>query len=147
MTKKSVTSLELGKLRVKLRNEGKLTIGGISKTVEKSKSVIHNILRKLEETESCEVKKPGVRPRKTTAREDRRIGNESKKDRFATATAISKRANANLGIKISRHSIFRRLNEINLNSRVASTKPYISKKKKMSWLKFATEHVILTEEQ
>ena len=46
-----------------------------------------------------------------------------KKDRFATATAISKRANANIGIKISRHTISRRLKEINLNSRVASTKP------------------------
>ena len=26
-------------------------------------------------------------------------------------------------------------------------KPYISKSKKMSWLKFATEHIIWTEEQ
>ena len=70
-----------------------------------------------------------------------------KKDRFVTATAIFKRANADLDIKISRHSISRRLNEINLNSRVASTKPYISKKNKMSRLKFASEHVIWTEEQ
>ena len=70
------------------------------------------------------------RHRKTIAREDRWIGNELKKDRFVTETAISKRANANLGIKISRHIISRRLNEINLNSRVASTKPYILKRKK-----------------
>ena len=59
-----------------------------------------------------------------------------------TATSISKRADDNLGIKISRHTISRRLNEINLNGRVASTKPYISKKNKMSRLKFATKHVI-----
>ena len=65
----------------------------------KSKSVIHSISRKLEETEPCEAKKPPGRPRKTTAREDRWIGNESKKDRFVTATAISKRANANLALK------------------------------------------------
>ena len=149
MVKKSVKLLELKKLIVKLRNEDKLSIEdtSISKTVGKSKSVIHSILRKLEETESCEVKKPPVRRWKTTAREDRWIGNRSKKVRFATATAISKRANDNLGIKISRHTISRRLNEINLNSRVASTKPYISKKNKMSRLKFATEHVIWTEKQ
>ena len=79
--------------------------------------------------------------------EDRWICNESKRDRFATATAISKRVNANLGIKISRHTISQRLNEKNMNSWVASTKPYISKKSKMSRLKFATEHVIRTEEQ
>ena len=40
----------------------------------------------------------------------------------------------------------RRLNEIGLNRGVASTKPHISKKNKMSQLKFATEHVIWTEE-
>ena len=79
MVKKSATSLELRKLIVKLRNEDKLAIGDISMTAGKSKSVIHSILRKLEETGSCETKKPPSRPRKTTAREDRWIGNESKK--------------------------------------------------------------------
>ena len=119
----------------------------ISKTVGKSKSVIHCILRKLKETGSCETKKPLARPKKTTAREDRLIGNKSKKDWLVTATTISKRANANFGIKISRHTISQRLTEINLNSWVASTKPYISKKNKMSQLKFVTEYVIWTEEQ
>ena len=63
------------------------------------------------------------------------IGNESKKDHFATPTAISKRSKTNLGIKISRHTISRRPNEIDLNCRVDSTKPYISKMNKMSRLK------------
>ena len=82
-----MTSLELRKLIIKLRNEDQLTSGDISKTVGKSKSVI-------EESVSREAKKP------PTAREDRWIGNESKKDRFATAiaTTIFKGANANLGI-------------------------------------------------
>ena len=71
----------------------------------------------------------------------------NEKGSITTAIAISKRANANLGIKISRHAISRRLNEINLNSRVASTKPYISKSNKMSRKKFATAHVIWTEGQ
>ena len=79
MAKKSVTSLELRKLIVKLCNEDKLSIGDISKTVGKSISVIHSILRKLEETGSCEAKKPLGRSRKTTAKEDRMTGNELKK--------------------------------------------------------------------
>ena len=58
-----------------------------------------------------------------------------------------KRANANLGIKISRHTITQKLNEINKNSQVASMKPCISEKNKMSQLKFATEHIIWTEGQ
>ena len=119
----------------------------ISKAEGKSKSIIHSILRKLEETGSCEAKKPRSRLRKITTREDRWIGNESKKDWFVTATTISKRANANLGIKISMHTISQRHNEINLNSWVTSMKPYISEKNKMNWLKFATEHIIWTEEQ
>ena len=122
--------MNLRKLIVKLCTEDKLSIGDISKTVGESKSVIYSILRKLEETGTCKAKEPPGRPRKTTAREDN------------SATAISKRANANLGINISRHTISRRLNEINVNSRVASTKPYISHKNKISRLKFATEHVI-----
>ena len=115
----------------------------------KSKSVIHSILRKLEETGSCEAKKPPGRPRKTTAREDRWIVNESKKDQFVTATDTSKRANANLGIKISRHTISQRLNEINLNSRVTSIKPYISKKrqKQNEPIEICTEYIIWIEEQ
>ena len=115
MPKKSVTSLELRKLIVKLCNEDKLLIGDISKTVGKSKSVIHSTSSKLKETGSCEAKNPTVRPRKST---DGLVMSQKKKkkDRFATATTISKRANAILGIKISRHTISQRLNEINLNS-------------------------------
>ena len=85
---KSVISLELRKLRVKSRKEDKLSTGDISKTVEKSKSVIHCILRKLEETGSCEAKKPPGRPHKITIREDRGIGKESKKKWFATVKQL-----------------------------------------------------------
>ena len=101
-----------------------------------------SILRKLEETGSCETKKPHVKSRENTVRKDRLIGNETKRDRFATATALSKRANANLGNKISRHTFSRRFNEINLSSKIQSTKSYISKKNKNSRLKVATEYVI-----
>ena len=68
MVKISVTLLELRKLIIKLRNEDNFSIGDISKIVEKSKSVIHSILRKLEETVSFEAGKPPGRSRKTSAR-------------------------------------------------------------------------------
>ena len=118
MAKKSVTWLGLRKLIVMLYNIDKLSIWDILKTVGKSKSVVDSIRRKLGETGSCEAKIPPGRPRKTTESEDRWIANELKQD-------ISIRANANLGIKMSRHTISRRLNEINLNNRIASTKLYI----------------------
>ena len=71
--------MELRKLIVNLHNDDKVLIGDISKTVRKSKIFIHSILSKLEETGSYEAKKPLGGPRKTTAREDRWITNESKK--------------------------------------------------------------------
>ena len=63
-----VTSLEVRKLIVKLRKEGKHCIGEIANIVRKSKSVVHGILKRFEKTGSCEAKKPPGRPRKTTAR-------------------------------------------------------------------------------
>ena len=112
--------------------------------METSNSVVHSILRNLEETWSCEDKKYHACLGKLLQGKIW-IGNELKKDRFVTATTISKSANTNLGIKIPKHTISRRLNAINLNSLVASTKPYISKKNKMK-LKVATEHDIWTAE-
>ena len=79
MAKKFVTSLEVRKLIIKDK-EDKLSIGDNSKTLGKSKRIIHSILRKLEETRICEAKKPPGRPRKTTAKEDRWIGDKSEKD-------------------------------------------------------------------
>ena len=64
MAKKSVSSLELKKLIVKLRNDDKVSMEDISKNLGKSKSVIHRTLRKLEATVSCEAKKPPGRPKK-----------------------------------------------------------------------------------
>ena len=147
MSKNSVTSLEVRKLIVNLRHEDKHSIGDIANIVKKSKSVIHGILKKFKETGSCEAKKPPGRPRKTTAREDRLIVKNSKKDRFATATAISKNTKTDFGISVSRHMVSRRLNEKCLFSRVPSTKPFISNKNQRSRKKFATEHVTWTEEQ
>ena len=53
------------------------------------------------------------------------IGNESKRDRFVTPTAISEK---------SKHTLSRRLNEMNFS-------------KALHFLKFATEHVIGIEER
>ena len=131
MTKKSVTSLELRKLILKLCNEGKPLIRDILKPVGKFKSIIHSILRKLEETGSCVAKEPPGRPWKTPAWEDRWIGNEYKKRIDLRQQMLSrKELILTLAIEISRHTISQRHNEINLNSQVASMKAYISKRTK-----------------
>ena len=102
----------------------------VFKTFGKS-NVIYGILRKIDENGLHVSKQSPCRPRESASREDRWICNLLKKD-CVRATAICKRANAQLGIKISRHTIARRLNEIYLNSLVTFMKPYFSKKNKMS---------------
>ncbi|KAF2363600.1 Transposase Tc1-like [Trinorchestia longiramus] len=111
----AVTSLEVRKLIVKLRNKDKLSIGTISKTVGKSKSVVHSILANYEKTGSCEAKRSPGRPRKTSKREDGWLMRQAKTGRFATATGLSREADNKLGISISRHTVSRRLNENNLS--------------------------------
>ena len=65
----------------------------------KSKSVIHNILRKIGESASYEAKRPPVSSRKTTARKEKYISKESIKDRFVTAPMISKKLMLTLALK------------------------------------------------
>ena len=122
--KNAVRSLELRELIVKLRNEDKHSIGDIANIVKKSKSVIHGILKKFDETGSCEAKKPPGRPRKTTSREDRFITLQAKKDRFTTAAEIANKIKDNLGVHVSRYKVSRRLNEQRLMARTPSTKPF-----------------------
>ena len=137
MPKNAVTSLELIELIVKLRNEDKHSIDDIANIVKKSKSVIHGILKKLDETGSCEAKKPPDRPSKTTSREDKFIKLQAKKDRFTTAADIANKIKDNLGVNVSRHTVSRRLNEQRLMARTPSTKPFISKKNVLPTLRSA----------
>ena len=99
MVKESVTSLGLRKLTVKLCIEDKLSIGDISKSVWISKSFIHGVLRKIQETGSCEAKKPPGRPRKTTEMEDRWIGKESKRIDLRQKPLYQKELMLNLALK------------------------------------------------
>ena len=69
----------------------------------------------MKEILSCQDKKPPDRPRNASARKKDGLVMNKKKAQFATATAISKSANTNLGVKISKHTISRRLDEINWN--------------------------------
>ena len=73
---------------MKLRNEDKYSIGDIANIVKKCKSVIHGILKKFDETGSCEAKKPPDRPRKTTSKENRFITLQAKKERLTTAEPL-----------------------------------------------------------
>ena len=83
----------------------------------------------------------------TTKREDRMIVNMFLKDRFDSATSISRAFCKQTGKLICRKTVSRWLNKEKLVARILCCKPLISKKNQKFRLDFATEHILWTEEQ
>ena len=73
-----------------------LSIGAIAKILNKSKSVVHGMLKVYNDCGSSEARKSTDRPRITTKKEDRAMVKLVKKDRFKIAAAVS-RENLYLG--------------------------------------------------
>ena len=68
------------------------------------------------------------RPRKTTPREDRRLGRIALRKRFCTSMELRRRWN--LGIPISRSLVSRRLKQLNIRSRRPVRKPELTQRHK-----------------
>lgn len=142
-----LTPLPIRQQIIKLRKKDNLSIGSIAKIVNKSKSVVHGILKVYDDCGSCEARKSTGRPRKTTKREDRAMVKLVKKDRFKTAAAVSREMSIVLKKTLSRKTVSRRLVEHDLQARAPAVKPLISSKNKKCRLTFATEHVLWSQEK
>uniref|UniRef100_A0A914WNK9 Paired domain-containing protein n=1 Tax=Plectus sambesii TaxID=2011161 RepID=A0A914WNK9_9BILA len=81
------------------------------------------------------------RPRKTTARTDKRIVWLSKKSPFLTANAIRNDLNV---MDVSTSTVKKRLRDSGLYGRRPAKKPLVSKKNKARQLKFARDHEFRT---
>ena len=75
---------------IRLRMKDNLSIVAIAEIVNKSKSVVHDILKVYNDYGSSEARKSTGRPRITTKKEDRAMVKLDKKDRFKTAAAVSR---------------------------------------------------------
>ena len=122
-----------------------LSIGAIAEIVNKSKSVVHGILKVYNDYGLSEARKSTGRPRITTKREDRAMVKLVKKDRFKTAAAVSQEMSIQLGKPLSRKTMSRRLVEQQLLARAPVVKPLISSKNKKCRLAFANEHVLWSQ--
>ena len=71
-----------------LRMKDNLSIGAIAEIVNKSKSVVHGILKVYNDYGSSEARKSAGRPKITTKREDHAMIKLVKKDRFKTAAPV-----------------------------------------------------------
>ena len=88
-----------------------LSIEAIAEIVNKSKSVVHGVLKVYNNYGSSEARKSTGRPRITTKREDRAMVKLIKKDGFTTAAAVSRKMSIQLGKPLSRKTVSRRLVE------------------------------------
>ena len=101
-----------------------------------SKEGVKKICQKLQKTSKSENSVRSGRKRKTTARKDRLITKEVRKNPFITAQQIKE----NLYLPISITQIKSRINESNIYGGISRNRPYISKMNAMKRLNFAKEH-------
>ena len=134
------------KLILANHEEGK-SYSEIAGIVRRSKSVVYRVISRFKADKKLEPKLRTGRPPMTTKREDRMIVKMSLKDRFNTATSISRAFCVQTGKSIPRKTFFRRLNKEKLVARIPCRKPLISKKNQKVCLDFATEHIVWTEKQ
>lgn len=122
---------------IKLRNDG-ISFGQISTMLQCPKSTVHSIVKKyFREGTFLSLPRSG-RPRITTVREDRIIQRCVKKNRRASANALSIQLNKTNNIIASPSTIRNRLRQIDLHGRMAKKKPFISKKnikERVKWVR------------
>ena len=116
----------------------KLSNRQIAACCKVSPSTVTNFCEKYNETGSMNERndRRAGAPRKTTPRQDRALVRSSERDRFKTAPQ-HRRDLITEGTRLSVSTIKRRLKEGNLNGRVASKKPLISKVNAQARLKYA----------
>lgn len=109
----------------------------ISETLDVHKSVVSRILSKCKKNGFVKTLPRTGRPRKTSKREDRAIERQATKNPFSSAPKIK----STLGLNISTKTIKWRLAENNLFLRKPAKKPLLTKKQRISRLKFARDHI------
>ena len=130
---------------VKLHKE-KHTIREISEKVKRSKSVVGRVVKSYNDTGKIASAFKTGRPRKTLAREDRIMQHMSLKDRFKSCTEIKRVMNSTSCVNVSRQTVSRQLQEIDLFNWTPRKKPLVSSKNNKKRLEFANSYVIWTYE-
>lgn len=119
----------------------------IAEILKVSKSSVSRTLKRQRETGSNKNKKGSGRPRKTSKRDDNRMLQISKANRFKSASDIRAEINQSLDAPVSLTTVKRRLREGGLFGRIAVKKPLLSSANKRKRLQFAKEHENWTIEQ
>lgn len=139
MAAKGQISIEK-RAQINILSESGKTYSEIAEIVKVSKSSVHRTLQRKCETGSNKNRKGSGRPRKTSKRDDNRLLEISKSNRFKTAPDLRVEINQSLVAPISLTTVKRRLREKGLIGRVAVKKPLLRPVNKKKRLQFAKEH-------
>lgn len=143
MVKFRELSMEERNKIIKLHEKGIKPFIIVEKTHFK-KSTVRNVIKKWTTTGSVANRQRRGRPRATTTREDRKIVQLAQGDRRITLDKLTKSAQNDHKIIVSRGTIKRRLHEVNLRGRRARKKPLLSKNNIARRLKWAKDHAAWT---
>jgi len=133
--RKQISQFDKGKIKA-FREMG-MSIREIKKKVNRSTGAIHKVLTQLEERGHPGRKRgTGLKNRKTTARDDRKLLMKAKANRRMTASQIA----AEAGVDVSRWTVSRRLKEAGLLNCVACKKPLVSEKNRKWRLQWCKNH-------
>ena len=112
----------------------------VGRLMNRSQSVIGRMWQGFQETGSVQERPRSGRPRCTTARQDRQLVLQAKRNRFNSAVALNRDFHNTHGINMSNQTCRNRLHEANLRARRPATRPILTADHRVRRLDFASEH-------
>lgn len=132
---RSEISLEMRKLVITFHQESK-SVREIEQLTGIKRSTVQNIIKRYRESGSVENRKRTGRPRQISARTERKLVAEVKKNPKCTALSLLQ----NINVTVHPQTIRRVLHKNNFRCRTPRKKPFISDANKAKRLQFAKEH-------
>lgn len=139
------SSVEIRQLIVKLNFEGK-TVREIAELVGRSKSTVHDIIKRFRDEFRLTNKSREGQGKILTEREERSLLKEIKQDPFKTAKELKISLKSSSGKDVCLNTVRNTLHKYNYHGRVARKKPFISQKNKNMRVKYAKEYLLKTED-
>lgn len=134
------TTMEIRHLILKLYGEGN-TVRGIAEIVGKSRSTIHDIIKRYRNEFRIENKSRKGQGKILNDNDERRILREVKKNPLKSANELQKFVEKSIGKVVCTETVRNTLRRHEYNGRVLRKKPFISPKNKLLRMKFAKEYV------
>ncbi|XP_066154682.1 uncharacterized protein [Euwallacea fornicatus] len=134
------TTVSERKIIVNLRRDGK-SYSDIATIVKRSRYTVRNILKRFETGNDFLNKPRSGRPKKLSAREERKVVNKIKLNPRTSASEIASILRVENEKDVSSKTVRRTFHRAGYRARVARKKPYISKATKKKRLNFAKEYI------